>query len=86
MGIENNIKALIINNFDKRINLAKDLQDYYLSEAEFKDILVEIPIPGSVAMKDTSINHLPLVILQPHHQVTTSIKRVVKDLIAREVF
>ena len=36
-------------------------EGYYLSEAEFKDILVEIPIPGSVAMKDTSINHLPLV-------------------------
>lgn len=84
--INNNIKALIINNFDKRINLAKDLQDYYLSEAEFKDILIEVPIPGSVAMKDTSINHLPLVILQPHHQVTTAIKRVVKDLIVREVF
>ena len=54
LGIENNIKALVINNFDKRINLAKDLQDYYLSEDEFKDILVETPIPGSVAMKDTS--------------------------------
>ena len=62
MGIENNIKALIINNFDKRINLAKDLQDYYLSEAEFKDILIEVPIPGSVAMKDTSINHLKIFI------------------------
>ncbi len=86
LGIDNNIKALIINNFDKRINLAKDLQDYYLSEAEFKDILVEVPIPGSVAMKDTSINHLPLVVLQPHHQVATAIKRVVKDLIVREVF
>ena len=24
LGIENNIKALVINNFDKRINLAKD--------------------------------------------------------------
>ena len=78
LGIENNIKALIINNFDKRINLAKDLQDYYLSEAEFKDILVEIPIPGSVAMKDTSINHLPLVILQPHHQVTNINKKSCK--------
>lgn len=86
LGIDNNIKALIINNFDKRINLAKDLQDYYLSEAEFKDILIETPIPGSVAMKDTSINHLPLVVLQPHHQVNTAIKKVVKDLIAREVF
>ena len=59
MGIANNIKALIINNFDKRINLAKDLQDYYLSEAEFKGPL-EYSIPGSVAMKDTSINHYHL--------------------------
>ena len=86
LGIENNIKALIINNFDKRINLAKDLQDYYLSEDEFKNILIEIPIPGSVAMKDTSINHMPLVALQPNHQAASAIKRVVKDLISREVF
>lgn len=86
LDIQNNIKALIINNFDKRINLAKDLQDYYLSEEEFKDILVETPIPGSVAMKDTSINHLPIVVLQPQHQAASAVKRIVKELIAREVF
>ena len=86
LGIENNIKALIINNFDKRINLAKDLQDYYLSEEEFKDILIETPIPGSVAMKDTSLNHMPIVVLQPQHQAASAVKRVVKELVSREVF
>ena len=86
LDIQKNIKALIINNFDKRINLAKDLQDYYLSEEEFKDILIETPIPGSVAMKDTSINHLPIVVLQPQHQAASAVKRIVKELIAREVF
>ena len=86
LGIENNIRALIINNFDKRINLAKDLQDYYSSEEEFKDILIETPIPGSVAMKDTSINHAPIVVLQPRHQAANAVKKVVKELIAREVF
>lgn len=86
LGIENNIKALIINNFDKRINLAKDLQDYYLSEEEFKDILVETPIPGSVAMKDTSLSHLPIVFLQPQHQAAIAVRRVVKELVSREVF
>ena len=86
LGIDNNIKALIINNFDKRINLAKDLQDYYLSEEEFQDILIETPIPGSVAMKDTSINHSPIVILQPQHQAASAVKRIVKELTAREVF
>ena len=77
LGIENNIKALVINNFDKRINLAKDLQDYYLSEDEFKDILVETPIPGSVAMKDTSLNHEPIVTLQPQHQAAIAIRKVI---------
>ena len=86
LGIENNIKALVVNNFDKRINLAKDLQDYYLSEEEFKDILIETPIPGSVAMKDTSINHLPIVVLQPQHQAASAVKRVMKELVKREVF
>ena len=86
LGIENNIKALVINNFDKRINLAKDLQDYYLSEDEFKDILVETPIPGSVAMKDTSLNHEPIVTLQPQHQAAIAIRKVIKELISRGVF
>lgn len=86
LGISNNIKALVINNFDKRINLAKDLQDYYLSEDEFKQILIETPIPGSVAMKDTSINHMPIVVLQPQHQASIAVKRVVKELISKEVF
>lgn len=86
LGIENNIKALIINNFDKRINLAKDLQDYYLSEEEFRDILIETPIPGSVAMKDTSLSHLPIVVLQPQHQAASAVRKVVKELVSREVF
>ena len=86
LGISNNIKALVINNFDKRINLAKDLQDYYLSEDEFKQILIETPIPGSVAMKDTSINHMPIVVLQPQHQASIAVKRVVKERISKELF
>lgn len=86
LGIKNNIDALIINNFDKRINLAKDLQDYYLSEDEFKNILIETPIPGSVAMKDTSINHSPIVVLQPNHQAAIAVKNVLRELIKREVF
>lgn len=84
--IDNNIKALVINNFDKRINLAKDLRDYYLDDEDFKNILVETPIPGSVAMKDTSLNHLPIVVSQPQHQAAIAIKNVVAELINREVF
>lgn len=86
LGIENNIKALVINNFDKRINLAKDLRDYYLDDEEFHDILIETPIPGSVAMKDTSLNHSPIVILQPQHQAASAVKKVVNELVKREVF
>lgn len=86
LGIENNIKALVINNFDKRINLAKDLRDYYLDDEEFRDILIDTPIPGSVAMKDTSLNHMPIVVLQPQHQAASAIKKVVNELTKREVF
>lgn len=86
LGIENNIKALVINNFDRRINLAKDLKDYYLEDEEFKDILIETPIPGSVRMKDTSLNHLPIVKLQPEHQAADAIKKIVKELTQRGVF
>lgn len=86
LGIENNVKALIINNYDKRIKLAKELLDYYLSAEDFKDILIETLIPNSVVMKDTSIDHEPLVLLQPNHKAASAIRRVVKELIAREVF
>lgn len=86
LGIENNIKALVINNYDKRIKLAGDLRDYYLEDDEFKDILIDTPIPGSVAMKDTSLNHQPIVLLNPEHQAATAVKEVVKELINREVF
>ena len=37
-------------------------------------------------MKDTSINHAPIVVLQPQHQAANAVKKVVKELIAREVF
>ena len=57
-----------------------------MSEEEFKDILVETPIPGSVAMKDTSLSHLPIVVLQPQHQAASAVKKVVKELVSRGVF
>lgn len=57
-----------------------------MSEDEFKDILVETPIPGSVAMKDTSLNHEPIVTLQPQHQAAIAIRKVIKELISRGVF
>lgn len=86
LGIENNIKALVINNFDKRINLAKDLKDYYLDDEDFKNILIDTPIPSAVAMKDTSLSHMPIVVLQPQHQAAIAVKQVVNELVEREVF
>ena len=71
---------------DKILITSSGSSNGYLSEDEFKDILVETPIPGSVAMKDTSLNHEPIVTLQPQHQAAIAIRKVIKELISREVF
>ena len=60
---EDNIEALLIGNYSKRSNLAKELFDY-VHVADFsKDIVLDTIIPATVQLKDTEVRHKPINLL-----------------------
>ena len=81
----NNISALIINNYAKRIGLSADLQEYCNDTDIFKDVLVDIPIPSSIKLKETSLTHKPINIKFKKHKVCTALNNVILELYKRGV-
>lgn len=55
-----NIKALIINNYDKRIKLSSELLDYCRENEGISRLLVNTVIPASVKIKETELEHTPI--------------------------
>ncbi len=82
---EDNVSALLVGNYDKRTNLAKELMEY-LKEADFsKDILLKTVIPSTVQLKDTEISHAPISILYPSSQAAMSFQALTDELIDKGV-
>lgn len=80
-----NVAALVINNYDKRTKLAAEMKDYCSSSEDIMRILVDQPIPATVKMKDTSIEHKPINMLYPNSNVHQAMIAVIEDLKQREV-
>ena len=58
--LEDNIRAMIINNSDKRTTLLNDLKEYITSDEDLSKLLVLPDIPSRVAMKRTEGSCLPI--------------------------
>ena len=55
-----NVKALIINNYDKRIKLSGELLDYCRENEGISRLLINTVIPASVKIKETELEHKPI--------------------------
>lgn len=75
---EDNVAALVINNYDKRTKVAAEMKEYV--EGRVMDLLVDQPIPATVKMKDTSFEHKPINVLYPDSAVCEAMRTVVKEL------
>lgn len=82
---ENNVAAVVINNYDKRTKLSEELKQYCAEVDEIMDILVDRPIPATVKMKDTSILHKPINMIHPNSPAHLAILAIVEELRAKEV-
>ena len=82
---QENIAALVINNYDKRTKLAGEMKEYCSSSEEIMDILIDQPIPATVKMKDTSIFHKPVNMLYPKSSVHEALNSVIEELKEKEV-
>lgn len=77
---EDNVKALIINNFDRRMNLAGDLVEFYKDNEEFGPLLIHQTVPSRVKLKDTELRYKPINVLYPKSEECEAFRKIVKEL------
>ena len=82
---EDDVKALVLNNFDKRIKLSFELIDYCNENEATSGIVLSTVIPSSVQVKHAEIEHKPVNCLYKNSPVHEAYKNVVRELRKREV-
>jgi len=82
---DDNVKALVLNNFDKRIKLSGELVEYCKENEGIQGIVLETTIPASVQVKNTEIEHKNINILHKNSQVHDAYKGVLSELKERGV-
>ena len=79
-GIENNVRAMVLNNVDRRISQADQLQEYYMDDEDFGPLLLKATIPYRADMKRTSPNCMPINILAPKSDACAAVRAVAAEL------
>lgn len=60
-----NIKALVLNNYDRRLKISRELYEFLSDDDEFSDLFVEPAIYSRKDMIDTEIDQTPINLLYP---------------------
>ena len=79
-GMDNNIKAMVLNNVDIRMGQSGMLREYYEDDEDFGPLLVKDSIPYRADMKRTAPNCMPINVLAPKSDSCEAVRRVVEDL------
>jgi chromosome partitioning protein len=82
---EDNVSALVINNYDKQLIIARDLVEYCASSEDFAPLLIPHPIPATKNMKETKMKHSPIHINEPDSPATAAIAAIAVDLEERGI-
>ncbi len=85
MDIEDNTKALILNNCDKRIGLTANIKEYYRDDEDFGRILMENTLPARVDIMNTETMYLPINLTAPNSDACEAFRAVISELKEREV-
>lgn len=86
LRLPDNISALILNNYDGRIKLAKELTEFCRGKEELAQLLIPTKIPARVALKNSVIENVPVSKLYPNDTVTEALRQVTAELIEKGVF
>jgi len=82
---DDNITALILNNFDKRIKLSSELVEYCKENDSINNIILDNVIFNSIQVKNTELEHKPINILHKNSSIHASYKNVLNELLKRRM-
>ena len=80
-----NIKAFIINNYDKRIGIAPELLEYCQDHEETKHLLLDTVIPYNARIKETELECTPINKKRRAAMPQRVYDQVINELLEREV-
>lgn len=83
-----NVKAMVINNADRRTSLVKELKEYCEDNEDLIPLLVDEMIYSKVVYKDARIAHTPVNIMagKTAKEAASDVRGVVEALKKKEVF
>jgi len=82
---DDNIKALILNNYDKRIKLSSEMVDYCNDNEITRDIILKTVIPSSVQVKNCEIEHRTINLIHKDSPIHEAYKSVLRELNERGI-
>jgi chromosome partitioning protein len=80
-----NVKALMINNFDRRIKLSREMMDYCRENGAISKIVLDTVICNSVQVKNSELEHKPVNVLYKNSPVHEAYKNALAELAERGV-
>ena len=81
-----NVKALIINQADRRIGLTNELKEYCEDNEDIQPLLISSMVYSKVIYKDARMSHMPVNVLKGGEEAAKDIYAVVDELHERGVF
>lgn len=81
-----NVKAFVINQADRRINLTKELKEYCEDNEDLLPLLVEDMVYSKVIYKDARMTHQPVNVIKGGEEAAKDIYAVEKALFEKGVF
>lgn len=85
LRMEDNIKALILNNYDARVGDSKEAMKFLKKNEYLEGLPLKNYIYNAIAMARSCDEHLPINIYDPTHKNVIQLKNIIKELKEREV-
>lgn len=85
IGIENKIKGLIVNKFDKRTTLSKQFAMYLLKQDMFHGLIFDTLIPDTVKFKKSEVAGVPVVFNEPTSNATEAYFELIDEMRQKEL-
>lgn len=79
-NIDNTIKGIIVNKFDKRTSLSKEFSEFLLSEDRFQNIIFDTLVPYTVKFQRAELNGSPLCYFEPNGPQTKELQTLYKEM------
>jgi chromosome partitioning protein len=85
LNIEKNIKGMLINKYDKRTKLSKEVAEYVREHELLKELSFDVIVPENIKLKETEMLHSPIAYYDVKNAGYEAYVDLVKELKKRSI-